>query len=321
MQVISRRIKFRYFTITAKVLDDKRKLIKEGKINFKELQKTIEDENKIYEKISLKNVEARIEHFELDSNEKNIWKLMMMRLRLDQIPNKAKDSEKAEVINLENDEYIGEDVSLIYDQDTGIAMIQNNRFSLSYNKIQELFNNIYGNDKFIIIIRPILNPERVDIKGKSATKLEISYAMTDDSQINGKYGISDILKKFKSIEGLSGKVSMGIGRTKKKIKSRGGKEEKVNRELDEDEIVNLVKDIESNEDIISYARIHYRDDTTSEISLLDLFDNEFNDYITFAIEPRKNIGFEYITEHMVRVYNKRKVKISSTIAKEGKIKK
>lgn len=319
MQEINRRIKFRYYTITARVLDHEGNLKKEGKINFKELKKYIDDNEKIYEKIKLKDVEARIEHFEFDNKKHNIWKVMLMRLRFDQVPNKAKDSCKAEVITLEEDEYIGEDVSFIYDQDTGIAMIQNNRFSLSYIKIQELLNNIYGDDKFEIIIRPILNLERIDLTGKSTKKLEVSYAMTEESQISGQYGISNILKNFRSIGGMSGNVTLGVGRTKKRVKNREGKEEKVERELYFDEVVNLIEDVELNKDIINYARIQYKDDTNSEVNLLDLFDNEFNDYIIFKVKPRTNIGFRYITDNMIKIYNKREAKISAALAKEGKV--
>ena len=64
--------------------------------------------------IEFDNVIARLEELEGD-NENKIWKLRFMKLRDTNIPSIVKKEEEAKPIALDDDEYIGEDMLMIYD--------------------------------------------------------------------------------------------------------------------------------------------------------------------------------------------------------------
>ena len=92
--------------------------------------------------IEFDNVIARLEELEGD-NENKIWKLRFMKLRDTNIPSIVKKEEEAKPIALDDDEYIGEDMLMIYDSENQVAMIQSNRFAMSKGKLEKYITVSY----------------------------------------------------------------------------------------------------------------------------------------------------------------------------------
>ena len=90
-----------------------------------------------------------------------------MKLRDTNIPSIVKKEEEAKPLELEDDEYIGEDLVMIYDPKNQVAMIQSNRFAFSKGKLEKYLNKIWGVDEQKIVLLHI--SKKIDvakIKGK-----------------------------------------------------------------------------------------------------------------------------------------------------------
>lgn len=57
---------------------------------------------------------------------------------------KVKENEEPTIIELEDDEYIGEDLFIIYDENKGIVMIQQNRMSLGIPRLEEVLQHTHN---------------------------------------------------------------------------------------------------------------------------------------------------------------------------------
>jgi hypothetical protein len=81
----------------------------------------------------------------------NYWKIQFARVREGVIPNKVDNAGDFSEIELDDDEYVAEDVTCLYSFSDHVMAIQRNFFSVSSPKISEYFtyiaNNIFHEDK------------------------------------------------------------------------------------------------------------------------------------------------------------------------------
>lgn len=78
----------------------------------------------------------RIEKF--DFNDKNaLWTMRILRLREDNLSFIVKPDEEAKPIELGEEEYLGEDMTMLFDITNNIAMIQRNRYALGFTNLQK----------------------------------------------------------------------------------------------------------------------------------------------------------------------------------------
>ena len=131
MAKYKRTIRYQYYQVIIKKKDGTFKIF-----NFAEWIKLMKENNLLQTAITFKDAKARIEKCEF-STENGTWGIRILKLRDTNIPSKAKDKEDARVIELEEGEYLGEDIFLIFHPQNGIAMIQQNRLSLGISRIEE----------------------------------------------------------------------------------------------------------------------------------------------------------------------------------------
>ena len=116
-----RTIKFQYFRIFCQ------KRGNDGNFGEKELYNLTEWISKAkgnqQKAISFGKNMARIDIIKY-SKKTELWGIRLLKLRNTNPPTKAKDGEEAEAILLEDGEYIGEDVSMLYDRYSNILMVQ-----------------------------------------------------------------------------------------------------------------------------------------------------------------------------------------------------
>lgn len=96
-------------------------------------------ENRIKKKIEFGKLLVRIDEIKYDENN-DLWALRLMKLRDDNIPSKVKEDEIAEPINLEADEYIGEDMSILYEKEQGLSCCNAIDFHYRHLGLGNLFN-------------------------------------------------------------------------------------------------------------------------------------------------------------------------------------
>lgn len=226
------------------------------------------------------------------------WYLNFMRLRQTKLPLKAKVDEEAEAMYLDADEYIGEDVTALYDCKINIFSLQRNRDSLSATGIESYLTKLYGNDEFGIYLRPILD-HNVDTKlmnAKAYRKISLKFATdkTRKKKILPNTSLSRMAKFFEMFDANSAELTMSLG--------RGGRK----GTLDTKEVGKTISEIRESEDFVVGAVLSVRYNEIDPVDTIDLFTMKCFDIIKMKVEPLKTIPFEDIAEQICVKYNRRK---------------
>ncbi len=234
----------------------------------------------------------------------NYWYLNFVRLRQTKIPVKAKRTEEAKPIELENDEYIGEDVTAVYDCENNILALQRNRDSLGVTGLELYLNNLYNNSQYNIYLRPVAGDiEQKVNKIHSVRRMELRFA---DNLYGAKKGMEDssfaaLLKYFTDLESNNASVIVSLGSHWRK------------RSLCIEKIKQIISDIRNTNGIISNAKLNvtYVDDGPADI--IDLFSMKQYDFIDIKIERLESIKFEYLSEEISKVYNRNRERILNSL--------
>ncbi len=289
-----RVIRFQYYQILCRKFDGK----KWGKLktfNLVELLQKLEEDGLVRKSIEFNRMLARVECFTYDKAS-DTWGIRLMKLRDTNIPSKVKEKEEAKVIELEPDEYIGEDVTMLYEKGSSIAMIQSNRFSLNISKIEEFLMYLNENTNVEIILQPIreeFNDKR--FKKSSLKTIDISFANLGSwgSAECNRQSLATIIDPIKRLGGYVGHVTIGLGHVK---------EDSLNKV----EAYNMISEIRSNKKFIRSAKVKVRDDDDTDVEIVDLFEDIRHEFIQFSLESRK--GLEYTVAITAMIYKYRKAK-------------
>ena len=293
-----RTIKFSYYTVCSvnekEVTDPKR-------FDFEAWIEKAEKLNVEQKEIEFDGTIARLECLEGDSAN-HIWKIRFLKLRDTNIPSIVKKEEEAKPLELEDDEYIGEDLVMIYDPKNQVAMIQSNRFAFSKGKLEKYLNKIWGVDEQKIVLLHI--SKKIDvakIKGKQSRSLILRLANVHPIEETDR-PLSKIINAYATMGGKAGNVAFTLGRGSGK---KAG--------LDGVQVPIMLDDIYDNQDIVDDAILKIRDDDTNSIDIVDLFDFSLHEYIEYKLEKRTTLEFDYATRQMIEKYKDRKPEIDKLL--------
>lgn len=281
-------IKFRYFQIFEESESGGKKLF-----DFSQWLLLLKRKALLQKSIEFYEVKARVEKIEYDKKN-NISAIRLMKLRDINIPAKAKDGKDAEVIHLEDDEYITEDVTMLYDDFSHILMLQSNRFSLNESKICEFIKYTSDYTTKSVTLEPILDEGREALKTGAYKTLEISFAnmmYLTEARI-GKSPLSAIIHPLRDLGGVAGKVSISLGHSKIDTLNRNATKK-------------IIGNLKENEKFIRSAKIKVKSDE-SEAEIIDLFDNITNDYLEFTLASREALALKTMFSGMEKRFLQRK---------------
>ena len=238
---------------------------------------------------TVENVKVRLENCRASHKNEGFWGIRIMKLRDTNIPSIVKETKAARAVELADDEYIGEDLNILYDAKDFLFMIQSNKYALGTKKLEKYINAVYGDKNFKISLRPIC--DEVDLKKfkkKSYKSLEVTFS--NEVQMNGgKSSLSSIIKGTRPFGCIKGSISLGLGRSDIET-------------LSKEEIENALSDIADNQDVITGAKIKIQDDDMHTIDIIDLFTCICHNFIGFVLEKRTTLGFEYAMDKMEAKY-------------------
>jgi hypothetical protein len=270
------------------------------------LIKELADKKNKKEGIEFDGTLARVENCVFD--EKNgLWQIRILKLRDTNIPSIVKESEEAIPIKLEENEYIGEDLTMIIDVRNNIAMIQNNRFSISISRLEKMFTKIFSNPKERVVISPILDIIDISkINKKYYKSIQLRFADISNHSAVPNSSLGGIFSAYNQMGGVSGTISISIGRSKEKT-------------LIAKSVKSLLGDISSNKDIITGAILKVKDDDDSNIEVINLFENIYSNFIEYSLEERATLGFEYCIDKMTEKFLDNRGRVLLTIRNEDEI--
>ena len=303
-----RNVRFEYFQIWVnKISPEGKKSGKSELFNLVDWIDKIKRDGLEQKSLDIGSAKARIDCCKYDKGT-DTWAIRFMRLRDTNVPSKVKDNHEAEVIELDDGEYFGEDITMIYEKKSGIAMIQCNRFSLGISKIEELLWTTYGENDIFISIVPIADTKDKKYSNKNNYKtFEITFAniqkwKPEKSKACSFNSFMDLVKKF---DGYIGKVSISLGHSKEDTLCR-------------DESVEFIKDLQENREYVRSAKVKWQKndgtgDDSNDVEIINLFDNIFQDIVPFTIMSKEALDFNTVVAEMEYCFSKKKSELYAAI--------
>lgn len=256
---------------------------------FKVLEKRKPEERIIPTKKDEENIQLKY----INYNEKaKRWYLCFLKNRIDApFITKLSDSrDKAE--SLEDDEFVGQECCLIYDERSKIISIQNNRSSVSFRTISKFLSS-YIKDFFEF--SPIVYQKKYteisddeDINYKSIvigyTDIEKIQKLSKDSE-DGI--IKSIAKMAMDLSAVNGKVELNVGRKKSFLVKKSLK--------------TLVDFFKKNPDVTSSLKVKMIDD--DGIRFIDLIHNKVSDKQDIIVTKDEPKTFNKILSVMNSCFN------------------
>lgn len=200
---------------------------------------------------------------------RSCWELQLLRLRQAQLPGIANDDGEYEIMELEDDEYVGEEVSVLYDEQLSIMVIQRNRNSLSPSGIEE-FLNLMAPDENIRLEPIIPREEALELKnGDYIRSFNLSIAdiremqLTDGNSSSIREIVASIRERYNAIS-VSIKISLG---------QRGRKSDS----LTLDEVAAAINDCSGSNGVTRMV-LAKKDAEDARVEVYDLIDKRVSGY-------------------------------------------
>jgi hypothetical protein len=262
-------------------------------------------DSKTLEDITLKyyQEEARLDKIKFDSSS-GYWFLNFVRLRQTKIPSKAERNKPAVPIKLAFNEYIGEDVTALYDVTNHILALQRNRDSLSATGIESYLSELYNSPNYDIYLRPI-KPMDLDERlndAKIFRKLTMRFADIPKGNFRGDRNSSfyQLIKYFGSFSAQTAVLSVSLGHKRKKS-------------LDSETIHETLNILKDNFGLIDAAELSVKSSEVDPVDTIDLFTDKSHDFVSIKVEKLETIDYLDLANEILLKYAKSKEKLLKSL--------
>lgn len=250
--------------------------------------------------------EARLDKY-LYNPVLDVWYLNFVRLRQTKLPVKATKTEAATSMSLGIDEYIGEDVTVVYDCANRIVAVQRNRDSLSSSGLETYLTELYGKPDEGIFLRPIPVQNMFDKAGraKCVRKLVLKFASCKSNRrvIPETSSFKELLGYFDRFEtSKSAVVTISLG------KGRKGS-------LDEEMVVQTLQDLRECEGFIEGAEMSIKESEDAPTEIIDLFSMKYHSFVSMKVNRGESIDFEECADVILNKYKEKRPEILQLIGR------
>ncbi len=225
--------------------------------------------------------------------EKELWKLQILRIRSNVLPGIATNTGEFNPLNLDDDEYVGEDVAVLYDPDFHLIMIQRNRNSLSPSGIEQYLNRIYDDPHHLISFSPIPIPDFMrDIgQGDIIKKVVLSLSTTniDEDILPRNSAIARIICGARQCGAVNMTINISMGRGKNP------------NSLDHDEVLGL-SNADINENVVTKYEVYKKTNQDAHVEVVDLMSGILRDEENFQYSRAYPINYSRIIDCMFAKY-------------------
>lgn len=262
---------------------------------------------KLFEEVRKRYLEARTE--ELDQEYKHVYRFNgeparlanvtidydtqfyhLVFERLDYVlPNRTTLHGESKAVELEDDEYIGHDVSVLYDPVNHILMLQRNRSSLSPTAIEGCLRTLLHQfgvaDSFDMVIITDNSAKRRALTQSSYRKIQLKVTGAKADGI---------------IERWWGRAPSGLDVVEITLSSGLKKVDEIDNAFSKEILEEFVDD----EEVMS-LRVRSREEDESTVEPIDLIDHKFQSFASFKIDDDRQINPMSVFERMVVLYSNR----------------
>lgn len=287
----NRNVKFQYFVLIRQEKSNNQWEYKD-KLDINVWMDKLDVRELLNKVIDLGDAKASVDKAEWFEND-GVWIFRFMKLREDNIPSIVKENQEAEAIPLDDDEYIGEGLYMLCDSNTGIAMVQVNRFSLGLKRLEDFLTKIWEVENERIKLKAIIDCFDFDSRIRRKYKtIEINFANISPESEEGPRSLGTIMNSFRKFHGIAGSIKIGFGRRKGDT-------------LNIDEVNQVVEEAMEDRSVVG-MKLHIKDDDARPIEVIDLFDNICKDIITFSLAAKTTLNFRYAADSMIHYYRDKK---------------
>ncbi|QGG57424.1 DUF6731 family protein [Paenibacillus sp. B01] len=244
-----------------------------------------------------------------------VYSFQLSKLRDTNIPSKKKIGKIKEEIMLEDDEYIGEFVSILYDHQYKICMIQSNFYGLTIKQIEAHLtelrlrylaeNGMEEEDPLLVRLTPIMDYSKVGaaLQADYYRKIKIKASDIMLDSVHGDNGIlSDMRRSIGRSAGVNIELQISMGFSEKTAS------------LNADEIREV---LEKFKDLPERSRpkieVTVKEHEDSEVEVINLIEPRMTDRIGLEIKQKSSIGHEFLHANMLEKYKTRKSDIRRII--------
>ncbi|PFC01839.1 DUF6731 family protein [Bacillus thuringiensis] len=265
----SKKIKFDYFKVYARKFNEKKNVMEELPCDLSNLLVSLQKISAKKRVYKVSGDVARIQDVSLNTDGK--WEMHLLRIRKSNFPVKTHDDGTYTLIDLSDQEGLGEEVSVLYDPITKVIMMRRNIFSLSPSSLANYLDGICNSPGMTIFFKPLVYPNVLD-------------KIKEDDLIRGlEISIADIKKASKATKQSLGFITNDVSEIKESVNinlnislnQKGSS--KSSRLPIYKRLVNLIKD-----PTVTKAEVRKKPDEDSPVEKYDLISNKMSDFITFT---------------------------------------
>lgn len=288
-----RPIKFTYYKVRLISMENGEEKISDYDLtNW--LASMLEDKQ-MYKNVELTDTTVNFQELYHDSKE-DIYVFRVYKLRDYNVPSKIREGQSAEPIDLDDDESLGEDMTVLYDWKNSICMIQQNRMSVGVSRLAEWINKDREyDDSNKVAFFPISDHfTKNKLNNKYIRTIEFSFANMEAVDEDGPLG--SIINSIGRYRGTTAKISISVGRAR-------------DAQLDREPSYDLIEDIQNHQGSIGSARAKLKnmsDDDKARVEMVDIFETSSHDYIEFEIIAKKPLDFLQARAKMCKTYLERR---------------
>lgn len=287
--MIEKRIKFEYFQLTQE---------SEGREALFDLEAWINEVGSM--DLQERTFPYKEDTVRLENNffnmSYNCWFLRFVRQRYFDVPSFSGSNTPSQYMELEDDQFVSEDVSCLYDIENNVLMIQKNSYSVTPVGIEQYFNNT--------------TPNGIDVRLRKVVSTD-SFARAERAQKYKKFQVRLADIEVIRNSGVIGNLRSSIGNMVRSLQVTPspyieftfsiGRSSKL--EVDQRESDLILEDIKNNPLLFDIARTTVIEENETKNSVINLFLDSPKDTITFIVSERTDpIRFESMMDEMAKVY-------------------
>ena len=274
-------------------------LYKDGKknkaFNFAEWIIKFKDDNRIYETIPLTSIMARVDGHNYNKIN-DLHGVCFVNMRGENLPSKVSEGKEQEDLDLDENEYIGEDMYVLYDRTNNVFMAQSNRMSLTINRITEFINKTKEPDDTVVGFVPITrNLTRKELKSKKVRSIIISCENIHEKENINSSALKAICDTADNFGCFNYSLKLSVGRKRNAELSPAESQKMI------DDIINKTVDVKS-------AQVSVSDQITGQLEYVDLIENKVCSLLEYKTGKRERLHLEQLFPEMVKEYLKVKAK-------------
>lgn len=247
----------------------KRQVLKLEKILTLALTKSIKERTRSYygEDIILQKIEKIDE---------NLWKLQFIRQRSAEVPGIIdKKSDEFKKLQLDDSEYIGEDIAVLYHEKTNVLMVQRNKNAIGMNGLRVFFEKVLNNSTKSVEIKLVPFTNNLgELKKLIIRKVEVSFAEINDTNENSS--LMGVIVGAQKMRSLSTKVTYSVGHSKR------------DNSLTQEEVMEFTKLRE--EDGFKKIHVEYRTSKDEPIEEVEFINGTLLDQVKFEYSKENGIN-------------------------------